>query len=391
MHITYLAFIEIDVANACLVHTREMCEQFIALKHKVTLILPRPLTMQSWEGVRHIWVRWWGFDRPRKWVFFLESAWKLWCVHRRRPIYVLYVREMDRHPFLVGLVKWLRIPMVVEVNGWGLDDMKLLGASPRRTRLVEHGQRKLFKGARGIIVSTRGNAEKVIAHYGISRHKVQVQELGTNIEHFKPGDKVLARQKIGVPIDKPIIFFAGSFHPHHDLSTLLSAHAKLFSQGFETLLLLVGDGSQRKIIQEQIELSGLSDHIRLCGARPYDQVPTYFRAADIGVVPLLANKVRQQQGSYASKLWDYMACGLPVIITDFPNTSSAKLLADKAYIVPPGNVGAMTKGLKDLLENSQMRDNIAAKGYDYVCSHRTWRQAAGETVAFIEKRLVEGP
>jgi glycosyltransferase involved in cell wall biosynthesis len=389
MHITYLAFVEIDIANACVVHTREMCEQFIALEHDVTLILPRPLTMQSWQGVRHIWVRWWGFDRPRKWIFFLESAWRLWSVHRRRPIKVLYVREMDRHPFLAGLVQWLGIPMVVEVNGWALDELRLLGASSQQSYAFERCQRKLFSAAKGIMVSTIGNAENVIAHYGISRHKVQVQDLGTNNQHFKPGDKVLARQKIGVPMNAPIILFAGSFHPHHDLTTLLKAHAKLVAQGFEALLLLVGNGNQFESIQQHIELSGLGGHIRLCGACPYDEVPIYFRAADIGVVPLTVEKIRQQQGSLASKLWDYMACHLPVVVTDLPHTSSAKLLKDKAYIVQPENVNDMARGLRDLLENAQLRQNLAIKGHDYVRVHKTWRRAAEDTVSFIQKRLVE--
>ena len=388
MHITYLAFVEIDVSNACVVHTREMSEQLAELGHEVTLIMPHPLTMQTWPGVRHIWVRLWGFSRWQKWMFFLESAWRLWRVHRRRPIQALYVREMDRHPFLAQLVKWLGLPMVVEVNGWSLDDWNLLGVSSRESRASEHCQRQIFKAAKGIMVSTRGNAEKIISHYGISRDNVQVQELGTNIEHFQGVDKVLARQKLGLPLDTPIILFAGSFHPHHDLNTLLTAHAKLVSQGFEALLLLVGDGNQRVMIQQKIEASGWSRHMKVCGVFPYDQVPIYFQAADIGVVPLTTGKVHQQQGSFSSKLWDYMASGLPVIVTDLPHTSSSKLLEDKAYLVPPEDVSAMTKGLIDLLENNQLRTNIATNGHEYVRAHRTWRRAAEDTVSFIEKQLV---
>ena len=191
-------------------------------------------------------------------------------------------------------------------------------------------------------------------------------------------------------VNQSIIFFAGSFHPHHDLATLLSAHAKLVSQGFDALLLLVGDGNQRGNIQQQIESSGLSKHISLRGSCPYDQVATYFRAADIGVVPLTTEKIRQQQGSLASKLWDYMACKLPVVVTDLPHTTSATLLEDKAYIVQPEDVNAMARGIRDLLENAQLAKSLATQGYEYVCGHKTWRRAAEDTASFIEKRLVEG-
>ena len=140
MRIAYLALVEIDVANASLVHTREIAEGLAALGHDVTVILPRPVRMQAWEGVRHVWVRWWRFDRLGEWAFFVESAWHLWRVHRRRRFDLLYVREMARHPFLPGLVRLLRLPLFVEVNGWVIDDLGLLGASQRELRAAERSQ-----------------------------------------------------------------------------------------------------------------------------------------------------------------------------------------------------------------------------------------------------------
>ena len=66
MRIVYLALIEIDVANACLVHTREITEGLAALGHEVTVILPRPSRVQAWQGVRHVSVRWWGFEAAER-------------------------------------------------------------------------------------------------------------------------------------------------------------------------------------------------------------------------------------------------------------------------------------------------------------------------------------
>src|SRR5437870_12098921 len=129
MRIAYLALVEIDVANACLVHTREITEGLAALGHEVTVMLPRPLRLQAWRGVRHVWVRWWGFDRPRQWAFFVESAWRLWRLHRRRRFDLLYVRVMGRPPFLRGLVRWLRLSLFSEVIGWPFGGLLSLGVA----------------------------------------------------------------------------------------------------------------------------------------------------------------------------------------------------------------------------------------------------------------------
>src|SRR5207249_1647793 len=81
----------------------------------------------------------------------------------------------------------------------------------------------------------------------------------------------------------------------------------------------------------------------------------YFRAADIGVLPLTASNVKQRNGAIALKLWDYMAAGLPVVVTDFPSTPSASLLADKAAVVPPEDPDAMAKAFADLLGSTSER------------------------------------
>ncbi len=390
MRIAYLALIEIDVANACLVHTREISEGLAGLGHDVTLILPRPLRMQAWQGVRHVWVRWWGFDRRRQWAFFVESAWRLWRLHRRRRFDLLYVREMARHPFLPSLVRLLRLPLFVEVNGWALDDLRLLGASRRELRAAERSQRKLFTAAVGILASTVGNGEKIVMDYGIPRQRVHVQELGTNTVHFTPGDRPRVRTDLGLPLDGQIILFAGSFHPHHDLSTLVSAFAQLVAEGFETArLLLVGHGHQWEAIRRSLDSSGVTGRVIMPGFRPYEEIRFYFQAADIGVVPLTATNIMRRNGAVVAKLWDYMAAGLPVVVTDFPHTPSASLLADKAYVVPPEDPNAMARAFVDLLGDVDKRARLAEAGLNYVRQHRTWRQAAAETADFIGKRLKE--
>lgn len=387
MRIAYLALVELDIANACLIHTRETSEQLAAMGHEMTMILPRPLRMQTWAGVHHTWVRWWGFDRPRQLAFFTDSARQLIQMHRRRSFDILYVREFVRHPFLPQLVQWLRLPLFVEVNGWMLDDFRLAGASSRVLRAIARSQRKLFQAATGIIASTAGNAAKVVSHYGIPSQRVLVQELGTNTEHFTPGDQTRARRVLGLPPEARIILFAGSFHPHHDLGMLVDAFARLASERADLVLMLVGQGAEWKRIRQRLESSGVMGQVRMFDARPYDEIPLYFQAADIGVLPLTIQKVRQQNGALATKLWDYMATGLPVVVTDMPDSASYALLKNLACVVPPEDPQAMTNALRDLLSHADLCVRLSAASLDYARKYRTWRQAAVQTVNFILARL----
>lgn len=389
LRIAYLAFIELDVANACLVHTREVSEQWVAEGHDVTVILPRPLHRQAWGGVHHAWVHWWGFDRLGQLAFFISSAWQLLRLHRRQAFDALYVRELLRHPFLPWLLRRLKLPYFIEVNGWALDDLRLQGASEETLRVMWREQQRLLGGAAGIVVSTAGNARKVIRYYGIPEPRVFVQELGTNTQLFAPGSKGEARRRLALPMGTPIIVFAGSFHPHHDLSTMVNAFASLGDMERRPWLLLLGYGTTWDAVRQQCESLGVADRVLLPGSRPYEEVPLYFHAADLAVLPLSRANVRQRNGCITLKLWDYMATGLPVVVTDFPDTPSAALLRDKAYLVPPEDPKAMADAMKDLIMRDDLRARVGAAGLDYVRKHRTWLHAADETAQFMRARLAE--
>lgn len=389
MRMAYLALVELDVENACVVHTREISERLAALGHDVTLILPRPLRGQRWAGVRHVWVRWWGFDRLRATAFYLQGVWLLARMHREQPFDLLYLREAIRQRFLPALARWLRLPLFVEVNGWTLDDLRLIGASDRELEATRRVQASLFRAAAGIIVSTVGNAEKVAGQYGIPRARILVQELGTNTEHFTPGDRGPARRTLDLPPESPIILFAGSFHPHHDVRTLVEAFARLAAKDPRPVLLLVGQGAQWSAVGELVRGLGLGPRVTMVPAVPYERIPLYYRAADIGVLPLSRANIRQRNGCIALKLWDYMAAGLPVVATDLPDTASYPLLCDKAVLVPPEDPSVLEKTLQGLLDQEEVRERLGLAGRHYVQRHRGWRHAAEETAGFLMNRLKE--
>jgi glycosyltransferase involved in cell wall biosynthesis len=387
MRIFYLAFVETDISNACVIHTREIVENLSALGHDVTVVLPRPLKKQIWENVDHKWVRFWGFGLPRKYIFFLESVSRIFWMHRRQPYDLLYLRETEHTPLLLPFLRLMKLPLFVEVNGWLLDDLHLKGATAGRISSAKTHQQLLFQTATGILVSTSGNADRLASHYGIEKSRIHVQELGCNTILFKPGNQEKARTFLDLPSRAKLILFAGSFHHHHDLKILLESFSLVLKQYPETYLILLGTGAQFKAIQRKVEELRLNSHVMLPGVRPYEEMSIWYRAVDIAVLPLTAKKIEQQNGCLSLKLWEYMASGLPVIATDFTHTPSAKLLDDKVLVVPPEETVTMTTAILSLLKDPSLCRQLSAAARSYVLEHRSWRHAAKETIDFILLRL----
>jgi len=382
MRIAYFALIELDVPNACLIHSREIAEQMVQLGHEVDMFLPLPLKDQRWSGIKHQWIRFWGFDTLRRVCFLIEACIKLWWENRKNPFDCIYLREMEGSEMLVNMCRWLSLPMFVEVNGWLLDDLKLIGARAPDIERARQSQCQLMRAARGVIASTVGNADNVKQHYGIE--SVMTQELGVNAELFSKINKQTARQYLGFDDDIKLILFAGSFHPHHDLKTLIQAFASVHKKLSTVRLLLVGDGAQWQQTQKWVNEEGIQEHVDFIGSRPYEDMVHWFSAADLLVSPLIQQKIKQQNGALATKVWEAMAAGTRVLLTDLQSTQSYDLLSELAWVTPPEDVRAMADGIWDALHAHDGRE-LQAKAY--VLQERSWKKAAEETLDFMQYHL----
>ncbi len=389
MRIAYLALIELDVPNACLIHTREIAENMALLGHEVDLFLPKPLQpISRWAGIKHHWVRFWGFDELRRFFFMVECCLRLIRQHYRKKFDILYMRELADPLLIVHCCRWLKLPYFVELNGWALDELAMSNPAGEALERMEKRQQLLFGNATGIISSTQGNAANVIRHYGVPEDRVTVQELGVNGDMFGKLGKREAREALHLDMDARYLLFAGSFHPHHDLSTLIRslAIAKLAIPDLQ--LLLVGDGAERVRSEQWVQEEGLQASVHFMGAHPYEQMPTWFAAADIFMIPLLKRRIALQNGCFVTKLWEALAAKVPVIITDLPQTSSYGVLEDKAWIVPPEDAAAMAAAVQALLcSPSTIEISRIERAYHYVLQERSWRREAQQTIDFITQKL----
>ncbi len=390
MRIAYLALIELDVSNACLIHTREIAEQWADQGHDVTLVLPEPLEPHCWKGVKHVWIKWWGFDRLRQWCFFFESYLKIWFQHRLSPFDVLYVREMERPPLLIHFCKWLNLPLFVEVNGWAIDDMVCLGATESDLQKIRVAQQTLFDKAAGIVVSTQGNVDNIVREYSISSGKVVAQELGVNAGLFGNIEKSMARQELDLPLDHQLVLFTGSFHPHHDLKTLIRAFSLALAKLPNMQLLLVGDGVERLNAERWVEEEGIEGGVVFAGVWPYEKMPYWLAASDLSVIPLLKRRIKLQNGSFVTKLWEAMAAERPVIITDLPETATSALLKELIFVIPPEDAVAMSDAIVNaLLDKAGENDECIRRSKSYVLQNRTWSKEASSSIVFMEKMMAK--
>lgn len=132
------------------------------------------------------------------------------------------------------------------------------------------------------------------------------------VEHafFAPGDRAGARRAVGLPVGPPVILFVGRIQPLKAPDLAIAALAALDRR--DAMLLVVGGASgsggaaesaaARKVA---VEL-GVVDRVRFIDPKPHHLLSSYYRAADVVIVP-------SRSESFGLVALEAAACGIPVV------------------------------------------------------------------------------
>lgn len=189
-----------------------------------------------------------------------------------------------------------------------------------------------------------------------------------------------ARAQLQLPLDVPLALFVGNDFDKKGLSALLQALA--LTPGLHVAV--VGQGRHLQRYREQIATLGLADRVHLLGSLS-DVTPAYA-AADWLVHPTT-------EDTYAMVVLEAMASGLPVIVSsarfcgiaaELTHTVNALILDD------PRDEKQLSERLLSLLEDPSLRATLARAGLSFA-QERTWRQAAAQHEALIQRVLAQRP
>jgi len=111
------------------------------------------------------------------------------------------------------------------------------------------------------------------------------------------------------------LVYLGLLERPRGVGLLLEAVASALARGLSVQLSIVGDGRDASEFENQARALGLDDRaVRFHGFLPHREALRIVQQADVGVVPHWAGE--SWNTTVPNKLFDYMAAGLPVIVSD---------------------------------------------------------------------------
>ena len=111
------------------------------------------------------------------------------------------------------------------------------------------------------------------------------------------------------------------------------------------------------------------------GVIAYDRVPLYINASDTCTAPFIFAR-NAKIGLSPLKLYEYMACGKPVVASNISGVSDVLEASGGGIPVLPENPEALAEGILKLLENPDLRTKLGSKGLSYVTENYSWHSVA---------------
>ena len=264
------------------------------------------------------------------------------------------------------------VPRIQEVNGFTKNETALIGNSFIERLFLSKIETINYRFSNKIVAVSSELKNVLVKHYSIKEKKIIVVENGANEQIFRPIDRNEAMRILNFNYNNFYIGFVGSFSEWHGLEILISAAPKITERFSNVKFILIGGGRLKKKIVKTVEQMNLSNFFVFLDYINHDDLYKYMNLFDVGVIL----KSKHIPGS-PLKLYEYMACGAPILATDSLDFEIIKK-SHSGILVNPENSDEITQGLIHLLKDKELRERMGKNGRNYIIKNRTWKMVSKE-------------
>lgn len=280
---------------------------------------------------------------------------------------VVYIRSHVLALPTALVAKLLHRPVVHEINGPPAEMVLVRPWLRSLRRALVWASEVQLRWSDAIVCVTEELAAWVRSVGG--EHAVVIPN-GANVDVFRPG---VPRPALQLP-SRYAVFF-GAFAPWQGIRTILAARQD-DAWPTDVGLVFVGDGDERHLVDQAA--ARWSD-VRSLGKLPQSELAAVLANATVGLSPQGTLGRRHLTGLFPLKVFETMAAGIPVIVSDVPG--QAPMVADtgSGIIVPADDPSALALAVKTLVDEPERAREMGARGRVAVERLHSWDERAART------------
>jgi len=278
---------------------------------------------------------------------------------------VLFLRHIKLADFVMKLRRFLQNPVVFEAH----EVFHFAVHHERKRDRIRDLESKVYRSVDGIVSISRTIKEQ-LASFGVLPEAIHVVHNGVEMEWF-----TITRRLPGSSI-----CYTGSLYPWKGVDTLIVAMKYLPDEK----LLIVGGGKRMEELKRLAATEGIAERVSFAGAIPRTEIPGYLSHSKVAVLPNTPSV--PSQFSSPLKLFEYMACGIPIVASALPVFQEILTDERNAILFEPGNPHSLAAAIKKLIDNPDLAARIGQTAREDARNY-TYEKRAEKIIGFIEELL----
>jgi len=233
-------------------------------------------------------------------------------------------------------------------------------------RLIE---RACVPRAAAVITVSRPIADHLARRYGLDR----VELVHNYPDHLAVAARDLRDRSDASEIaaDRRLVLYLGALMGGRGLEELVDAAPDF--DGAD--LVLLGSGPLEPELVRRISVAGTGERVHLLAPVPPDQVVDYAASADVGVSPIVPSCLNYRY-SLPNKLFQYMAAGVPVVASDFPQVREVVRDSGCGLVVATSRPADIAAAVNRILSDPGRALAMGERGRAAVEERYNWSTAA---------------
>jgi glycosyltransferase involved in cell wall biosynthesis len=275
--------------------------------------------------------------------FDLASIPRLAGLIRKHRIHILHSHEFNGAFYACNAGILAR---VTQVNSWHIPPMESFKQGFRNKTIPWLVFRYYLLAMRFCrrVITVSPELRQLVINGGVPGDKVRFIPTAIDLETYTPDETVRreVRAELGIPEDVTVIGTAGRIQRQKNLELFVQVARKLLDAGEKVRFMIVGDGTDRPVIEQAAAELGVARDVLVTGWRR--DVPRVMQAFDIFALTSFSEGM-------PIVVLEAMALKKPVVGTDVGAMRQCVTAGETGLLVPSGDSEGLTRGLSGLLHD----------------------------------------
>ena len=284
------------------------------------------------------------------------------------------IHSQEDHGFVFALMK--KRPLIVTAHG----SMKIV--SPIRYHLSTYFRRLTnkytFMKADKIITVSKSVGKTIQNNFGIKEEKIVYIPNAVDVEKFYPDlDGEIIRKKYDV--NGPLLVCVTRLDSGRFVEKLIPMVKVVKKEIPNFKLIIVGDGRSRRSLEKQCTRYGLNRNVILAGAKGDDELPYFYAAADLYVLPMVFAPARKE-----FSVLEAMASGKAVVYVNRMGPENEEERITNCNPIAVDNDKDFASSIIYLLQDEKKRKELGLVGRKAITECFSWEKIAEKTIQIYE-------